>query len=82
MNVYRRLDDRSQLEPKHVTLNKIDKTSVTCGYICDLMTATGMSYLKIKNKKGESTVFLECLSNGKTFIFTCLSLEVQDGMDG
>ena len=67
MNVYRRLDDRSQLEPKHVTLNKIDKTSVSCGYICDLMTATGMCHLTIKNKKEESTIFLECLSNRKTF---------------
>jgi hypothetical protein len=26
-----------------------------------------MSHLKIKNKKEESTVFLECLSSGKTF---------------
>jgi hypothetical protein len=51
MNVYRRLDDRSQLEPKHVTLNTINKTSVACGYICDLITATGMSHLKIKNTK-------------------------------
>jgi len=47
MNVYRRLDDRSQLEPKHETVNKIDKTSVSCGYICDLMTATGTFHLKI-----------------------------------
>jgi hypothetical protein len=63
MKVYRRLDDRSQLELKHVTLNKIDN----CGYICDLITATGMSPFKIKNKKEESTVFLECLSSRKTF---------------
>lgn len=67
MNVYRRLDDRSQLEPKHITLNKIDKTSVACGYICNLIRATGMSHLKIKNTKEESTTFLEYLSNRKTF---------------
>jgi len=67
MNVYRRLDDRSQLEMTHVTLNKIDTTSVACGYICDLITTTGMSHIKIKHKKEESTVFLECLSSKKTF---------------
>jgi hypothetical protein len=51
MNVYRRLDDRSQLERKYGTFNKTDKTSVACGYVCDLITATGMSHLKIKNTK-------------------------------
>jgi len=32
-----------------------------------LITATGISHLKIKNKTEESTVFLECLSSRKTF---------------
>ena len=48
--------DGSKLQPKHVAVSKLITTSVICDlfktYTCDLLRPTGMSYLKIKKKKG------------------------------
>jgi hypothetical protein len=47
VNVYKRPDAGSQLEPKHVAVNKLINTGVVCDLFdtctCDLLTPTGMS---------------------------------------
>jgi len=49
--VYRRPDDGSQLQPKHVAVKKLVKTSGECEwfntYVCDLVTPTGSLVLKL-----------------------------------